>query len=445
MMFMRLPRFAFSFVFGFVLFTLSLPAARAATELQFWHSMEGALGEALVELTTAFNAEQSEYRVVPVYKGSYEETISAALAAAKAGNAPNIVQAYDVATANMMNARSLIRPAQQILADAGEKLPANTYAPSISSYYSDSRGTLMALPFNVSTPVLFYNRALFQKAGLDPNKPLTTWYDLQAALLSMQAAGSRCGMTVTWPAWTLLENTLIWHNEEFATRNNGFDGADAQLSFNTRLAIRHISLLTTWMKSGLFTYAGRRDEGEALFLKGDCGFLLGSSASYANLKRNAPFDFDLMFMPHYDDINAKAPFNTSIGGAALWAMSGQKTAEYRGVGKFFAYLAEPKTQAQWHQRTGYLPLSLAAYELTKKSGFYDAFPGIHIAVRQVTNGPPAPFSRGVRLGNQAQVRNIIDEELEQIWALTKPPKKGLDDAVTRGNEALRRFEKAGKQ
>lgn len=432
----------------FVLCTLSLalalPTAQAATELQFWHSMDGALGEALTELSANFNAEQTEYKVVPVYKGSYEETVVAGLSAAQAGNAPHIMQAFDVATANLMSSRNLIRPAQQVLADAGEKLAPNSYAPAVASYYSDSKGALMALPFNVSTPVLFYNRAVFEKAGVDMSKGLKTWYDVQTALIRAQAAGSHCGMTVTWPAWTLLENTLIWHNEEFATRNNGFDGTDAQLTFNTRLAIRHVSLMTAWLKSGLFAYAGRRDEGEALFLKGECAMLLSSSASYANLKRNAPFDFDLLFMPHYDDLGIKAPFNTSIGGAALWAMAGHKAAEYRGVGKFFAYLAQPQVQARWHQRTGYLPLSLPAYELTKQSGFYDAYPGVHVAVRQVTNGPPAPYSRGVRLGNQAQVRTIMDEEMEQVWALVKPPKQGLDDAVKRGNEALRRFERLSK-
>ncbi|HKO87520.1 MAG TPA: sn-glycerol-3-phosphate ABC transporter substrate-binding protein UgpB [Burkholderiales bacterium] len=427
------------------LFILSgVTAAHAATELSFWHSMEGALGEALVETTDRFNASQNEYKVVPIYKGSYEETLGSGLSAQKTGNGPDILQVYEIGTANMMSARNLIRPVHQVLSEAGVQLESNSLGPAVSSYYSDARGNLMSLPFNVSTPVMFYNRSLFQKAGLDPNKPLTTWYDVQTALLKLQENGSRCGLTTTWPAWVLIENTLAWHSEEFATRNNGFDGLDAQLSFNTRLAIRHISLLTSWLKSGIFTYAGRRDEGEALFLKGDCGLLMTSSASYANLKQNASFDFGMMMLPYYDDIN-KAPYNTSIGGASLWAMAGKKPAEYRGIAKFFAFLAEPENQARWHQRTGYLPLSRVAFEITKKSGYYDAFPGIDSSIRQLTNaGKPTAHSRGVRLGNQAMVRDILDEELEKVWAFTKPPKQGLDDAVKRGNEALRRFERMNK-
>lgn len=431
------------FCFALALFASSgLLAARAATELTFWHSMDGALGEALGETTERFNASQKEYKVVPVYKGSYDETLSNAINAHRSGSGPDIVQVYDIGTANMMSARDLIRPAHQVLSDAGIKLEAGVLGPAVMSYYSDARGNLMSMPFNISTPVMFYNRSLFQKAGLDPNKALTSWYDVQNALLKMQEAGSRCGLTTTYPAWILIENTLAWHSEEFATRNNGFDGLDAQLSFNTRLAIRHISLLTTWLKSGIFTYAGRRDEGEALFLKGDCGFLTTSSASYAELKRNATFDFGLMMMPYYDDIN-KAPYNTSIGGASLWAMAGKKAVEYRGIGRFFAFLAEPANQALWHQRTGYLPLSRVAYELTQKSGYYDAYPDIPI--RQLVNATrPTAHSRGVRLGNQATVRSILDEELENVWALAKPPKQGLDDAVKRGNEALRRFERMNK-
>ncbi|HKY01768.1 MAG TPA: sn-glycerol-3-phosphate ABC transporter substrate-binding protein UgpB [Burkholderiales bacterium] len=433
-----------SYISAMLISGLAISSAHAATELEFWHSMDGARGEALVEVTDRFNAAQKDYKVVPVYKGSYEETAGTGLAATQAGKGPHILQVYDLGTANMITARQAYRPTHQVLSDAGEKLGADAYAPAASSYYSDERGNLMGLPFNVSTPVMFYNRTLFLKAGLDPNKPLTTWYDVQAALLKLQEAGSRCGLTTTWPSWTLVENTLAWHSEEFATRNNGFDGPDAQLSFNTRLAIRHISLLSSWLKSGIYTHAGRRDEGEALFLKGDCGMLMTSSASYANLKRNANFDFGLMLMPYYDDIN-KAPYNTSTGGAGLWAMAGKKPAEYRGVGEFFAYLAKAETQAIWHQRTGYLPLSRAAYDLTLKSGFYDAFPGVDVSIKQVVNvGKPTAYSRGVRLGNQAAIRSILDEELENVWALVKAPKQGLDDAVRRGNEVLRRFERGHK-
>lgn len=434
--------FPFRVFIGLLLCAAS--AAQAATELQFWHSMDGARGEALAEVVERFNTSQNDYKVIPVYKGSYEETLNLGMSATQAAAGPHILQVYDLGTATIMHARNIYRPVNQVLAEAGEKLDDEAYAPAASSLYADGRGNLLSLPFNISTPVMFYNRTLFKKAGLNPNAQLVTWYDVQAALLKLQEAGVQCGLTTTWPSWTLVENTLAWHSEEFATRNNGFDGLDTQLTFNTRLAIRHISLLSSWLKSSIFTYAGRRDEGEALFAKGGCGMLMTSSSSYANLKSKADFDFGLMLMPYYDDIN-KAPYNTSTGGASLWVMAGKKPGEYRGVGRFFAFLARPETQALWHQRTGYLPLSRAAYEATKKSGFYDAAPGIEISIKQITNvGRPTAHSRGVRLGNQALIRSIIDEELENVWSTVKPPKLALDDAVKRGNEALRRFERTNK-
>jgi len=415
---------------------------QAATEIQFWHSMDGALGEALQQLTDAFNAAQSDYKVVPVYKGSYDEAVGAVRAAFLEGKSPHIVQIYDLGTANLIASKQIIKPVHEVLKETGVHIPSDAYAPAAWSYYADSKGRLMGLPFNVSTPVLFYNRDLLKRAGVEPDSPITTWYDLQKVLLAVRQSGAApCGLTTTMPSWVLLENTLVWHSQEFATRNNGFDGTDARLTFNTRLAIRHISLLSSWIKSTLFTYAGRREEGQALFVRGDCAFLTASSAAYADIRKSAGFDFGVLPMPYYDDIN-NAPYNTAVGGAGIWVMAGKKPAEYKGVAKFLAYLAKPETQAAWHQQTGYLPLSRAAYELTKKSGFYDEHPGTEIAVQTVTHASrPTAHSRGIRLGNYALIRAIIEEELEAVWASVKSPKAALDTAVQRGNEVLRRFER----
>jgi sn-glycerol 3-phosphate transport system substrate-binding protein len=420
--------------------------ARAATDIQFWHAMSGGLGDQLMLIVDRFNAAQKDYRVVAVYKGSYDETLAAGLAARLAGKSPHVLQVYDVGTANVAAAKNAFRPVHQVLRESGEKLDERAFVPAVASYYSDSKGNLLALPFNTSTPVLYVNRDAFEAAGVDGRKQIRTWYDLQEALLEVrEKARTPCGLTTTWPSWVMLENTLAWHNEEFATRNNGFDGLDAQLVFNTRLAIRHLSLMTAWSKSQIFSYSGRRDEGEARFARGECASLTASSASYANLLRGAKFRFAVLPLPYYDDING-APHNTLMGGASLWAMSGKSAAEYKGVARFFAYLAQPEVQAGWHQATGYLPVTRAAYELTKSAGFYQKYPGTDVGIQQMINGGSTPkaYSRGIRLGNYLMIRAVVDEELEQSWALVKPPKQALDDAVRRGNELLRRFERANK-
>jgi sn-glycerol 3-phosphate transport system substrate-binding protein len=208
--------------------------------------------------------------------------------------------------------------------------------------------------------------------------------------------------------------------------------------------MRHVSLMTAWTKGKIFSYSGRRDEGERRFARGECSMLTASSASYGNLVRDAKFEFTVLPLPHYDDVNA-APYNTLMGGASLWAMNG-KSAELKGVARFFAYLSRPEVQAQWHQATGYLPITRAAYELTAKSGYYDRNPGSDVALRELLDAKrtPQPFSRGIRLGNHLMIRAVVDEELEKAWAAVKPPKQALDDAVERGNDLLRRFERANK-
>ncbi len=264
-------------------------SAKGPVEIEFWHAMDGALGESLNDLVAKFNAAHPEYVVKPVYKGTYDDTLAAATAAQLQGKQPAIVQAYDVATANLIAQKKLTKPVHQLFAETGMKLDRNAFVPAVASYYSDNKGNLMALPFNTSTPVFFYNKDMFKKAGVDPEARFKTWYDVQAGLLKLLEADpfSACGLTTTWPSWVLLENTLTYHNEEFATKNNGFDGTDAQLTFNSRLAIRHLSLLTSWIKSRLFEYNGRRDEAEARFVKGECAMMTASSASYADIWRKA--------------------------------------------------------------------------------------------------------------------------------------------------------------
>ena len=424
---------------------LSLAAASgnavAQVEIQFWHAMTGALGERVGELAKRFNAEQKQVKVVAVFKGSYDETLAAGIAAYRAKSPPHILQVYEVGTATMMAAKGAIKPVHEVMTLGNKAWSQNEYVPAVASYYTDSHGKMLSLPFNSSTPVFFYNKDVFKKAGIAG--PPKTWREVQEAAQKAKAAGSACGFTTGWQSWVMLETMSAWHNQEFATRANGFEGLDAKLSFNTLMLVRHISLLSSWSKGELFTYAGRRNEPEGKFFNGECAMLTSSSAAYANIKRNAKFDFGVAKLPYYEE-ETDAPFNTIIGGASLWVMSGKKPDEYKGVAKFFEFLSSPVIAAEWHQQTGYLPITTAAYLATKKSGFYDANPGTDISVQQMIEKKPTRLSKGVRLGNFVQVRGIIDEELEAVWAGKKAPKDALDEAVKRGNEQLRRFEQAHK-
>ena len=170
--------------------------------------------------------------------------------------------------------------------------------------------------------------------------------------------------------------------------------------------------------------------------------MTGSSGLYANVKRNSKFAYGISTLPYYPDVPG-APQNTVIGGASLWVMSGKKPAEYKGVGQFFAYLSRPEVASESHKRTGYLPVTIAAYELTEKSGFYKQNPGTDVAVQQMIR-KTTDKSRGVRLGNFVQIRTIVDEELEGVWAGKKQAKPALQAIVKRGNEQLERFQAANR-
>jgi sn-glycerol 3-phosphate transport system substrate-binding protein len=433
-----------SLALGGVLLIGASQAASAATEIQFWHAMEAALGERVNDIANDFNRSQSDYKIVPVFKGTYDQTLAAGIAAYRSGNAPAILQVYEVGTATMMAARKAIVPVTEVFKQAGMPLDQKAFVPTIASYYSDAKtNELVSMPFNSSTPVLYYNKDAFKKAGLDPNQPPKTWQEVRADAEKLKASGMSCGFTTGWQSWIQLENYSAWHGLPFATENNGFDGLDAKLEFNKPQQVAHIQFLQDMVKQGTFTYVGRKDEAVSKFYSGDCGILTNSSGSLATIRKYAKFDFGTGMMPY--DANVKgAPQNAIIGGASLWVLAGKDPAVYKGVAKFLAYLTSPAVAAKWHEDTGYLPVTTAAYDFAQQQGFYAKNPGADTAIKQMLNKPPLPYTKGLRLGNMPQIRTVIDEELEQVWAQKKTPQAALDSAVTRGDELLRRFEQSAR-
>ncbi len=424
-------------------FALALSGpAQAQVEVQWWHSMTGGLNEWVNDLAKEFNASQKDYKIVPTFKGNYDESMVAAMAAFRAGNAPAILQVFEVGTATMMASKGAIKPVGEVMKQSGVAFDPKGYVPAVAGYYTASNGEMLSFPFNSSTTIFYYNKDAFKAAGLDPNKAPTTWPEVVAAAAKLKANGSKCPYSTSWMSWVHLESFSLWHNTLFATQNNGFGGASARLAFNSPLHLRHFENLANMSKQGLFVYKGRASVAVPSFVSGECAMFTGSSGSYADVARGAKFAYGLSALPYYPDV-AGAPQNTAIGGASLWVMAGKKPAEYKGVAEFFKYLSNPDVQSASHKRTGYLPITMAAYQLTEKSGFYKDKPGTDVAVTQMIR-KTTDKSRGIRLGNFVQIRTILDEETEAIWSGKKEPKQALEDAMKRGNEQLERFEKASK-
>ena len=434
---MKLPALSIA-----MLAALAVPAF-AQTEIQWWHSMAAVNNEWVNDLAKQFNESQKDYRIVPTYKGQYDESMTAAIAAFRAGNAPHILQVFEVGTATMMASKGAIVPITKVMKDAGQKFDPSGYVPAVAGYYTAPSGEMLSFPFNSSTTIFYFNKDAFKAAGLPTDKAPSTWPEVVVAAAKLKASGHKCPFTTAWQNWTQLESFSAWHNVEFASKSNGLAGLDARLKVNTPLHLRHIENLANMAKQGLFVYKGRSNVPEASFVSGECAMINTSSGFYGNVAKNAKFAYGLAPLPYYPDVPG-APQNTVIGGASLWVMSGKKAEEYKGVAKFFSFISTPEVQSASHKRTGYLPITTAAYQLTEKSGFYKENPGTDVAVTQMIR-KVTDKSRGIRLGNYLQIRAIEDEELEQVWNGKKSAKEALDEIVKRGNEQLERFQKANSK
>ena len=415
--------------------------AQAQTEIQWWHAMTGGNNEVVVKLANEFNESQKDYKVVPTYKGSYPDTMNAGIAAFRAGNAPHIIQVFEVGTATMMAATGAVKPVHVLMKEAGEKFDSQNYLAAITGYYSTSKGEMLSFPFNSSSMVMWINKDAFRKAGLNPDAPPKTWPEVFDAAKKLKAAGhATCGFSNAWVTWANVEQLGAWHNVSLSTKANGLDGFDTVLNFNGPLHVKHLETLIELQKDKTYDYSGRTNTGEGRFTSGECPIFLTSSGFFGNVKANAKFDWRNAQMPYYPDVQG-APQNSIIGGASLWVMGGKKPEEYKGVAKFFAFLSDTDRQVAVHKASGYLPITKAAYAKTKESGYYKENPHLETPLLELTNKEPTENSRGLRLGNMVQLRDVWAEEFEAALGGKKSAKEALDAAVSRGNAMLRQFER----
>jgi sn-glycerol 3-phosphate transport system substrate-binding protein len=419
--------------------TLALATpAHAVTEIQWWHAMTGPNNDVVVKLANDFNASQSDYKIVPTFKGSYADTLNAGIAAFRAGNAPGIMQVFEVGTATMMAAKGAIKPVSELMKEEGEKFDPNSYLPAITGYYSTSKGDMLSFPFNSSSMIMWINLDALKQAGIA--EPPKTWPEVFADAKKLHATHPTCGFSTAWGSWGLIEQFSAWHNVPMATKANGLDGFDTSFEFNTPLETKLIENLVELQKDKSFDYSGRTNTGEGRFTSGECPMFMTSSGFYPSVKANAKFNYTAVEMPYFPDVKG-APQNSIIGGASLWVMGGKSKEEYKGIAKFFTFLSDTDRQVYLHEASGYLPITKAAYEKTKASGFYEKNPILEVALKELTNKPPTENSRGLRFGGMVQLRDVFAEEIEAALAGKKPAKEALDSAVTKGNAMLRQFEK----
>lgn len=429
---------------------LAAPRARPAraesrTTIVFWHAMTATLADEVNRLATLFNASQNEVTVSPVYKGGYADTMTATIAAYRAGQAPHLVQIFEVGTASMLAAGKAVKPIWELAKETGVEIDPSIYIPAVRDYYSLADGRMAAMPFNSSTAVMWINKDAFARAGLDPAKPPATWPELEQAARTIKAKGAAdVALTTSWPSWIQFEQYSALHDVPFATRANGFAGLDTELAVNNPAQVKHVERLLALSKDSVFHYAGRDTAPDPLIESGQAAISFGSSAQRGNLVKNARFAWAPAMLP-YDPAIIAQPRNSIIGGASLWPMTapGRSAAEYRAVARFLLFLSTPENAAAWHQNTGYVPVTTAGYELSRKQGFFEKNPGADLPIEQLLHrGTPDANTRGVRLGRLPEIRNILQEELERALAGSGPAQAAMDAAVARANKVLREFQRS---
>lgn len=411
----------------------AMAAPSGPIELQVWHTMNAPQSAEFESLVQRFNEQQHGFTVKVTAKPSIEALIDDGTAAVRAKHAPHLVELPDNRSPEFIAKQGAILPMYQLLAKYPIK-DLRWFLPQITSGMSDAKGRLLALPWMADIPIYFYNRDLYRRAGLDPDAPPRTWRDMQAHLLALLQSGVNCPYATSWQTWVHVENLAATHNTAYATRNNGLDGPNgAQLLANDLLHVRHLALMMSWVRSHLFPVRSDRDQADASFASGECAVLTSGGSALSLVQGKASFSYGVAPLPYYEE-EASRPSTPFVGGSAFWALGGHSTAEQKALATFIAYLATPVVAAEWHQKTGFLPLTEAAYRASEVS-YYKSLPGADAVVRAMSN-PPAKFTRGFRLNNYDRVTDIINSELNAVWSGVKPPKQGLDDAVARSSAVM---------
>lgn len=416
-------------------------AQAAKTKIVWWHAMTGPLGDALNKIAAGFNGSQNEVEVEAIYKGGYAEVMNAVIAASRAGQPPNLVQIFEVGTENMIAAKKAVMEIWELSKKTGVEIDPKAYIPAVRSYYGLPDGRMASMPFNSSTAVMWINKDAYQKAGLDPEKPPTTWDEVTKAAETIKSKDANIiPVNTSWFPWVMVEQYSAIHNIPYATKENGFAGVDAKLEINSKPHVAIIDRLLKMAKDGTFKYGGRDNAPDPVFLAGQSVITFNSSATRGSLVKGAKFAFADAYLP-YDPNIIKQPINSIIGGASLWAMTApnRSAAEYKALAQFLKYLGQPQVDAGWAEATGYVPVTVAGADEMKSSGFFDKTPGTELPVKQLERGHVTPNSRGVRLGRLPEIRNIISEEFEKALQGGMTAQQVMDNATERGDTVLKQF------
>lgn len=387
-------------------------AAAPVAALELAHNL-GEVGEARLQaVVERFNREQgAALKLVRLEKGASPALL-------------NLVRRYDID--EVLSQPKQFLPLHAMMSKAGVPLKDGELSPDLKAGVVDGKGKLVALPVAYSTPVLFYNKNALRKAGLDPERPPQTWFEMQAMLDQLQDSGFQCPYTSSWPVWVHIDNVSAVSGVP-ATTDKG------QLVFNGLPQVKHIAMMATWQKAGYFRSFGRRAEASERFREGECAMITTDSREHTDFRDARGVELGVAPLPYHDDVYGGRR-NTLADGAALWVGSGRAAADYKLAAKFVAFLLSPEMQVEMIRQYGQLPLTAAARAAASSKVLQDdGTRSLKIAFDSLQGGGA---KSPMRVANIDAVRAIANEELEAVWSDRKPAKAALDTAVNRGNALL---------
>jgi sn-glycerol 3-phosphate transport system substrate-binding protein len=380
--------------------------ALAKTELTMAHQLEGQHVRELETLVGAFNAESKDVEIRLVKRSPNGKP--AVL---------NLATRTDLA--QYLGKPDAYVPIEKLLADNKVKFNAKAISEPLRNSVM-VKGQVQALPVAFTTPLLFWNKALFRESGLDPNKPPKTWEELQDISGKLKA---RCSYTTSWPVWVHIDNVSAWSGAPTVT-------SDGKLAFNTLIQVRHLARLTSWYKTEYFTSFGFNNEADAHFVNGECAMITTNAEMVSELQASGKVDFGVASLPVIDD-NAGAPFNTLASGGAIWVGQGHSKDEYKAAAKFLEFTLTPQTQLTIARQGGFLPLTPAAQAGAQSRLLRDDLKAQDLGLANVMK----PAASGAYVGwisFNPKLREIVNEEMDAVFMGKKSAKSALDSAVTRG-------------
>jgi sn-glycerol 3-phosphate transport system substrate-binding protein len=406
------------------------PAAPAETvEITFWHAMSGSREEIVNGIAERFNATHPGIVVKPEYTGSYAETVTKGLAAYRTGTAPTIVQSYEVGTRTMYDSGAIV-PVYTL--NTGDVDWEEVVTP-IRKYYT-LEGNLPCMPFNSSTAMIYYNKDMFEAAGLDPNVPPTTWDDIESMSKAIMDAGlATGGLSMGWPAW-IFEQMFAYHDQLLANNDNGRSAIASEVYLNSEFGVK---MMTRWQEladDDILVYGGREYAANDPFLAGQFPFLVQSTSSLGGILKSATFKVGTAFLPRLGDEYPQG--NSVIGGACLWVFDSATPEQQAAAWEFFKFTFSTEEAITWHKGTGYFPTSVSAYEQLKTEGWFEEEPNHATAFNQILGGADTPASNGVILGDFVTIRDIVGAAIEEVVVNGMDPKEALDKATADTNQVL---------